>query len=413
MTEQTVRSPDSLQLRVAPVSSARLSKKAAFVAITVLTVILGVIITNVSKPQKKAVEETSVKKDFQPALNAAKTLTKDVPDIVPAAKVAPRPPVLTRTDPTPATRAAPTKSAAEEAQQADSAIPRFSVTETAGIKPAVAAMSESAPADNSPAGGQSRVDSVGAAVGDAPGHLAVADASGRPAPGAEQLGGEADLNRQEEKLGFLQKTRRSHYLDAQLTAPVSPYELKTGTVIPGTLISAMNSDLPGEIIAQVSQNVYDSATGNHLLVPQGAKLFGRYDSRVSFGQGRLLVKWERLIYPNSYTLELGNMSGHDQEGNMGASDRVNNHYGRIFGWAFLTSVLSAGYQLSQPQQTSALSTPSSQQVAAAAVGQQMAQLGAQIAARNMQVQPTIEVRKGYRFNVMVNEDVVFPDVYRP
>ena len=107
------------------------------------------------------------------------------------------------------------------------------------------------------------------------------------------------------------------------------------------------------------------------------------------------------------------MSGHDEAGNAGFADQVNNHYGRIFGWGLLTSVLSAGYQLSQPQQNNLLVPPSNQQVAAASVGQQMAQLGAEMAKRNMQVQPTIEIRKGYRLNVMVNKDVVFPGSYSP
>jgi type IV secretion system protein VirB10 len=118
-----------------------------------------------------------------------------------------------------------------------------------------------------------------------------------------------------------------------------------------------------------------------------------------------------LIYPNAATLELGGMSGHDESGNAGLADHVNNHYGRIFGWGLITSVLSAGYQLSQPQQNNLLVPPSNQQVAA--VGQQMALLGAEIAKRNMQVQPTIEIRKGYRLNVMVNKDVVFPGSYSP
>jgi type IV secretory pathway VirB10-like protein len=178
------------------------------------------------------------------------------------------------------------------------------------------------------------------------------------------------------------------------------------------LINTISSDLPGEIVAQVSRNVYDTATGKYLLIPQGSRLFGRYDSKVSFGQERALVVWYRLIYPNAHTLELEGMGGDDQEGRAGFTDRVNHHYGRIFGWGLVTSVLSAGYQLSQPQQANSL-VPSNQQVAAAAVGQQMAELGAQMASRNMQVQPTLEIRKGYRFNVMVNKDIVFPGNYQP
>ncbi|TCV69321.1 type IV secretion system protein VirB10 [Neorhizobium sp. S3-V5DH] len=105
----------------------------------------------------------------------------------------------------------------------------------------------------------------------------------------------------------------------------SLYELKRGSVIPVTLISGINSDLPGRITAQVSQNVYDSATGHRLLIPQGTKLFGRYDSKVSFGQSRVLVVWSDIIFPNGSTLQIGGMAGTDAEGYGGFNDRVNNH----------------------------------------------------------------------------------------
>lgn len=389
MPEQAPPSPDGLKIRGAPLTSARLSKKAAFTAIAVLAAILGVIIVNVSREKpKKAAEET--KKDLQPALNAANSLTRDVPDVEPAPKPV-QPPVL------PATAASVKKNSADDARLADTAVPKFSKEESAEVVPAVAGYSSTAPSQgentNSP---PSRPTN-----------------SLRGGSGEEPAAGEPDLNRQDEKLTFLSKTRQSTYLNGRLEAPVSPFELKTGTVIPGILVSALSSDLPGEIIAQVSQNVYDSASGNHLLIPQGTRIFGHYDSQVSFGQSRVLVVWQRLIYPNAATLELGGMSGHDESGNAGFADQVNNHYGRIFGWGLVTSILSAGYQLSQPQQNNLLVPPSNQQVAAAAVGQQMAQLGAEIARRNMQVQPSIEIRKGYRLNVMVNKDVVFPGSYSP
>jgi len=107
------------------------------------------------------------------------------------------------------------------------------------------------------------------------------------------------------------------------------------------------------------------------------------------------------------------MSGHDEGGSAGYADRVNQHYAKIFGAALLTSVLSAGYQLSQPQQNSLLATQSNGQIIAGAVGQQVATVGTQIAERNLQVQPTIEIRKGYRMNVMVNKDIAFPGAYEP
>jgi type IV secretion system protein VirB10 len=235
---------------------------------------------------------------------------------------------------------------------------------------------------------------------------------GLPFDGSDS-GDEPDANRQAQKQAFLQQTRRSSYLKNALTPPVSPYEIKTGTVIPSVLISELSSDLPGEIVAQVAQNVYDTASGNHLLIPQGTKLFGVYDSGVTVGQNRLLVSWHRLIYPNAATLELDGMAGNDAQGKAGLRDRVNNHYARIFGTGLLLSVISAGYQLSQPQQQSTFNPLSDQQVAAAAVGQQLSQLGTEVARRNLRIQPTIEIRKGYRMNVMVNKDIVFPGSYQP
>ena len=120
------------------------------------------------------------------------------------------------------------------------------------------------------------------------------------------------------------------------------FELKTGAVIPGVMVTGSNSDLPGNIIAQVSQNVFDSATGKHLLLPQGAKLFGVYDSRVIYGQERVLVAWNRVVFPDGSSITLGAMPGSDMAGNAGYTDEVNNHYFRIFGSAVLMSLMSGG-----------------------------------------------------------------------
>lgn len=120
------------------------------------------------------------------------------------------------------------------------------------------------------------------------------------------------------------------------------YEVKTGAVIPGIMVTGINSDLPGNIIAQVSQNVFDTATGNHLLLPQGAKLFGVYDSRVIYGQERVLVAWNRVVFPDGSAITLGAMPGSDQSGYAGYTDKVDNHYLRIFGSAILMSMISGG-----------------------------------------------------------------------
>ncbi len=215
-----------------------------------------------------------------------------------------------------------------------------------------------------------------------------------------------DPNMQGRKQQFLDdaSNQRTGYLSSRRMSAVSPYELKTGSVIPAVMITGINSDLPGEIKAQVSQNIYDTATGQHLLIPQGSTLFGRYSSEVSNGQKRALAVWTRVIYPDASTLDLQGMAGTDQAGYAGFADQVDNHYFKIFGNALLLSVITAGVQLSQPQTTGNELT--AQQQVAGAIGQQMGQLGAEITKKNMDIQPTIKIRPGYRFNVMVNKDVV-------
>ena len=209
------------------------------------------------------------------------------------------------------------------------------------------------------------------------------------------------------KRDFLKaKTDYSPYLAHTLEQPISPYEVKAGNFIPGVTLG-INSDLPGQIRAQVRENVYDTATGQHLLIPAGATLIGTYDSDVVAGQERVLTAWERIIFPGGASIFLGAMSGADKSGIAGFNDQVNNHYVRTFGQAFLLSIFSAGMQLSQPRGAVG-GTYNAQQIGAAALGQQMAQLGMQLARRNLNRQPTLEIGTGYTFNIMVNKDMVFP-----
>jgi type IV secretion system protein VirB10 len=215
-----------------------------------------------------------------------------------------------------------------------------------------------------------------------------------------------DPNLQVQKQSFAGQQQAAGYLGNVKQAPLSKYELKAGTIIPAIMISGINSDLPGQIIAHVSQNVYDSATGNYLLIPQGSRLVGVYDSQVAVGQERVQVVWTRLNFPDSSTLDLGNMAGADATGYSGFHDKVNNHFFRIFGDAIMLSLLSAGAQLSQPRTASTNGTPTTGQTVAAAMGQQFAATGAEITRRNMDIQPTLEIRPGYRFDVMVNKDVI-------
>jgi type IV secretion system protein VirB10 len=224
---------------------------------------------------------------------------------------------------------------------------------------------------------------------------------------------ELDPNNQVQKRAFLEKlpSQNGRYLAHTREKALSPLELKTGAVIPAVMIDGINSDLPGDIIAQVSENVYDTICGCYLLIPQGSKLYGTYQSQITYGQQGVLVVWRRIVYPDGSTLEIENMGGSDQGGYAGFRDQVNNHYTRTFGFGLLTSLFSAAFQLSQPQEQTENGVISPQQTIAAAVGQNMTQLGIDLARKNMQVQPTIIIRNGYRFVVKVNKDIIFPQAY--
>jgi type IV secretory pathway VirB10-like protein len=216
-----------------------------------------------------------------------------------------------------------------------------------------------------------------------------------------------DPNRQAEKRSFLANQPAAEtYLTHTREAAMSPYEVKAGTIIPGVMIGGINSDLPGQIIAQVRESVYDSATGKYLLIPAGSRLIGTYDSSVTMGQRRVLVAWTRIIYPDSSSVSLDVMPGADQSGYAGFNDQVDNHYVRIFGNALMLSVIAAGVQLSQPHDNNINGGYSSQQIMAAELGRQLGQLGMTMTRRNMDIQPTLEIRPGYEFNVMVTKDMI-------
>jgi type IV secretion system protein TrbI len=223
-------------------------------------------------------------------------------------------------------------------------------------------------------------------------------------------GGEPDLNRAADKRAFLDgrapEAASAAYLRGGRATPVSPYEIKAGTIIPATMVGGINSDLPGQILGQVAENIFDSATGGFILIPQGSKLVGSYDNSVTTGQQRVLVAWTRIILPDSSAIDLGRMPGTDQSGLAGLHDRVNTHFWEMFSSALLLSVISAGVQISQGGDTASSSGLNAQQSIAAGLGQQFGQLGQELARRNARIQPTLEIRPGYRFTVSVTKDMV-------
>ncbi len=231
-----------------------------------------------------------------------------------------------------------------------------------------------------------------------------------------QAGDDYDAqNMQSRKQAFLESARSKgdNYLASTRTAPLSSYEIKAGWEIPAVLEQALNSDLPGELKGLVTSNVYDTATGQYILIPQGSRLIGKYDSRVAYGQDGVQVAWSRVIFPDASTVDLDGMVGLDAQGNSGLRSKVDRHYKRLLGFAALTSLFTAAFEVSQRRNQSILVNPSAGQTASAAVGRELSQTGAMMTRRNLNVQPTIKVPVGYRFTVRVNRDMLFESPYEP
>jgi type IV secretory pathway VirB10-like protein len=195
-------------------------------------------------------------------------------------------------------------------------------------------------------------------------------------------------------------------------APISPFELRAGFVIPGVMITGISSELPGQIEAQVAQNVYDTATGGYLLIPQGSRLVGTYQSNAAYGQARVLIAWQRVVFPDGKALDIGAMPGADSAGYAGFNDQVNNHYTRIFGSAVMLSLIGAGAEVGAPQTSTIGQTTTVSQALSQQLAQQLGSTATQMIQKNLSIAPTLKIRPGYRFNVVVTKDLVFQSPYK-
>jgi type IV secretory pathway VirB10-like protein len=215
----------------------------------------------------------------------------------------------------------------------------------------------------------------------------------------------AAQNRQEQKAAFVANAGDTATRNPDsLQMPVSPYQVMAGTVIPAALMTGINSDLPGQVIANVTEAVYDTATGRYLLIPQGSRLIGRYDSQVSFGQRRVLLVWTRLILPDTSSIALDRLPGIDPAGYAGLEDGVDWHWDRILAGAALSTLLGVGAELAAPDRGGS----DGQVIVAVRQGAQdtVNQVGQEITKRNMSVQPTLTIRPGYPMRVMVSKDLI-------
>lgn len=235
-------------------------------------------------------------------------------------------------------------------------------------------------------------------------------------------------NMQGQKLDFLtSQPNKDIYDNNTVQYPASPYILQAGSVIPAILQTKLVSNLPGVITALVSEDVYDSISGNYLLIPRGSKLIGEYNSNISYGQNQMQVKFTRLVRPDGSSILLPNQPGTDDMGSTGIEDQVDNHWGRIVGSAALSavfnipSIIATNQMQNNSNQQTCTNTsngticttgPSLGSTAGAsslqAAGQSASNIGNQIAQNSLNIQPTVIINSGYQFSVMVTKDIILP-----
>ena len=229
-------------------------------------------------------------------------------------------------------------------------------------------------------------------------------AAGSAADGAQPDGvaiGD-DPNRQGRKEAFLDRPAPTGiYNPHPLQDPVSPYQVMAGTVIAASLVTGINSDLPGRVIAQVTANVYDTVTGRYLLIPQGSRLIGAYDSVIAFGQERALVVWQRIVMPDGSSVVIENLPATDAAGHAGLADEVDFHTWRLLKGIVLSTLFGVGAELTFGDDEGDLvkAIRESTQDNADTVGERLTE-------RNLGIQPTVTVRPGWPLRVIVHSDLV-------
>jgi len=227
---------------------------------------------------------------------------------------------------------------------------------------------------------------------------------------------EVDPNHQKDKIDFTQNQNKPNapeevtYSTQIVQKSISPYQLMAGTVIRGVMITGINSDLPGQVLGQISENIYSTVTGKFLVIPQGSKIIGQYDSNVTFGQERVLIVWTRIIFPNGSSLALDKLEGVDLSGYAGFKDKVDNHVGRITTSVVIGSVLSAAALMATGSNTTDTSFKAA---AGAGIFQNISNAATNLLQKNLNIQPTLIIRPGYQFDIFLNKDIIFTEPYNP
>ncbi len=387
-------------LRPLPPVARRLNRNALTVAaalagVTVLTVL---VVANPSRARSGSATPNAAAADPTPPTSAQPTFLEEPPKVPstpsPAPSAFPVPPPLPGAIPDPSTPqyGAPTPFQGAATQSAGASSVRWQAYQAALMSAVMVtdvSQSESSPHASVTMPGDSMMAAMPAAMPMAAPRTRGADSS----PASQGVQGAESATPAPRPAG-------------------SPYTVRAGTLIPGLLLTGVSSDLPGGVIGQTSRDVFDSRTERLLLIPKGSRLIGTYDNR-SVGTGRLIVSWTRLLFPDGRSLTLPRLLATDERGQSGVHDEVNRHYGRIYGTALLMSIISAGAQLSQPQQSGLYASPSARQVAAGALGQQLSDVALESARRGLDIPPTITIRPGRPFNVFLTGDVTLDGPYAP
>ena len=229
-------------------------------------------------------------------------------------------------------------------------------------------------------------------------------AAGPASTAAQPTDPTAVQNRQDQKEAFLTGGSTETRNSGNLQMPTSPYQVMAGTVIAGALVTGIKSDLPGDVIAAVTEPIYDTATGKFLLIPQGSRILGMYNSQVSYGQSGVQVVWNRIILPDTSSLTLDNLIGTDPAGYVGLEDDVDWHWDRIFAGAVLTTLLGVGAELAAPE-----NRQNGDRVIIAgrdSLQDTVNQVGQEVTRRNLNIQPTLTSRPGLPVRIIVNRDLV-------
>jgi type IV secretion system protein VirB10 len=211
-----------------------------------------------------------------------------------------------------------------------------------------------------------------------------------------------DATDQSRRLAFLNSSPdKEIYNPHPLQTPASPYPLMAGTIIAASLVSGLNSDLPGFVIAQVTENIFDSVAGRHLLIPQGSRLVGKYDNVVAFGQQRALVVWQRIILPDGTSVVIDSLPATDTGGYAGLSDEIDLHTWKLLKGVALATVLGIGNSLAFGNSDSDLLKALRE-----SAGQTTNRAGQRLVEKNLNVQPTLTVRPGWPLRVIVHKDII-------